>query len=287
MRRDFAKAKDYAKRHNVPLVFEKAEKLINSPEIDAVYIATPPDSHKEYAIAVAAAGKPCCIEKPMAPDHAQCLEIIKAFKKANTPVFVAYYRRSLPRFLKVKEWIDAGEIGDLRHVHWQLSKPPTDKDLSKKYNWRTDAKIAKGGHFDDLASHGLDLFAYLLGDIKSVSGNCTNQLGLYTAYDSISSNWIHERGVTGTGFWNFGSSEHVDQAVVHGSEGKITFSIFAESPVELFRKGKTQSLEIPHPENVQLHHVAALRDELLHTGTHPSPASSAAHTSWVLDQILA
>lgn len=54
-RRDTAKAKDYAKRHHIEIVFDSADDLIASPDIDAVYIATPPDSHKNFALQVAAA----------------------------------------------------------------------------------------------------------------------------------------------------------------------------------------------------------------------------------------
>lgn len=286
MRRDLSKAQDYAQRHGVPNVFATAQELIESPDIDAVYIATPPDSHKEYAIACAAARKPCCIEKPMAITHADCLEILAAFQATNTPVFVAYYRRTLPRFLQVQSWIDSGIIGEIRHIHWQLSKPPTPMDLSGKYNWRTDAKIARGGHFDDLASHGIDLFCHLLGKVKNASGNATNQQGLYSAYDSISANWIHESGVTGTGFWNFGSFEHIDQVDIIGSKGKVSFSVFTEEPVRLDADGKQEQLEIPHPENVQLPHVQALRDDLLGTSPHPSKGESGAHTSWIMEQIF-
>ncbi|MBK1876470.1 Gfo/Idh/MocA family protein [Pelagicoccus mobilis] len=285
-RRDLAKAEDYAARHGVPRVFASATELIESPDIDAVYIATPPDSHKQYALEVAAAGKPCCIEKPMAPTYQDCLEILAAFEANTTPVYVAYYRRTLPRFLQVKKWIDDGAIGKVRHVHWQYSKPPSEIDLSDNYNWRTDAKIAKGGHFDDLASHGFNLFCYLLGDVKSASGICANQLGLYSAYDSISSNWIHESGVTGTGFLNFGSFEHVDQVEILGSEGRIHFPVFAEQPITLASASDSQSLEIKHPENVQLHHVEALRDDLFGIRTHPSLGATGAHTNWILDEIL-
>src|SRR6187402_652554 len=67
MRRDPEKVADYAKRHGIQKFYTDADALINDPEIDAVYIATPPDTHKYYGLKVAAAGKPCCIEKPMAP----------------------------------------------------------------------------------------------------------------------------------------------------------------------------------------------------------------------------
>src|SRR5690606_38499207 len=94
MCRDKEKAEDYAKRHGVSKFYSKAEDLIMDPEVDAVYIATPPDTHKYYALAVAEAGKPCCVEKPMAPSYAESLEIYNIFKEKQLPLFIAYYRRS-------------------------------------------------------------------------------------------------------------------------------------------------------------------------------------------------
>src|SRR3954447_6932178 len=110
MRRDGAKAADYAKRHGVPRWYDDADKLIGDPEVDAVYVATPPGSHLEYALKVAAAGKPCYVEKPMARSFVECQRMIDTFERAKVPLFVAYYRRALPRFVKLKELLDSGEI---------------------------------------------------------------------------------------------------------------------------------------------------------------------------------
>lgn len=143
MRRDAALAADYARRHGVPRWFDDADALIADPAIDAVYVATPPDTHLHYALKVAAAGKPCCVEKPMAPSHAECLAMVEAFARAGQPLFVAYYRRSLPRFEQVRRWLAEGRIGAPRHVHWQLARTPGVDDLAGHYRWRTDARIAR------------------------------------------------------------------------------------------------------------------------------------------------
>lgn len=286
MRRDFEKAEDYAKRHHISKVYDDADDLINDSEIDAVYIATPPDSHEYYAIKVAKAGKICCIEKPMAPSYKACLRISKAFQNKNLPLFVAYYRRSLPRFLQIKSWIDNQKIGNIRHINWHLNKPANDIDLSKAYNWRTDAKIAPAGYFDDLASHGLDLFTFLLGNISLANGIATNQQGLYSAKDAITANWLHNSGITGSGSWNFGTEKREDKVQIYGSKGKIEFSIFNEEPIVLEHNDKIESLVIEHPENIQLYHVQNMKNHLLNKSIHPSTGKTATHTAWVMDQIL-
>ena len=286
MRRDADKAADYAKRHNISKFYTDADDLINDPDVDAVYIATPPDTHKYYGLKVALAGKICCIEKPLAPSYQDSLAIYNAFKNKNIPFFTAYYRRSLPRFKQIKTWIDANAIGEVRHIKWHLGKPANDIDLSGEYNWRTDAKIATGGYFDDLASHGLDLFTYLLGNIKQVSGICENQQGLYSAYDSVTACWLHESGITGTGSWNFGCNEREDSVEILGSKGKISFSVFENYPLSLSNEQGEIKLSIENPENIQLDHVRQIREQLLGNSEHPSNGLTALHTSWVMDKIL-
>jgi len=286
MRRDQDKAQDYAKRHGVPKFYSDAQCLINDPEIDAIYIATPPDSHKYYALLVAAAGKPCCIEKPLAPSHADCCTIVAAFADKNIPLFVAYYRRSLPRFEKVNEIIESGVIGSVRHIHWQLHKAASALDKSGEYNWRTDKQIARGGYFDDLASHGLDLFAFYFGDYQQVQGIAKNQQALYSAFDSVTANWIHTNGVTGSGFWNFGCSENTDQAEIFGSNGKVIFSVFDEKPIRIITAHSDEIIHIDNPVHVQMPHVEKLRDALLQKITHPSTGASALQSSWAMEEIL-
>jgi predicted dehydrogenase len=286
MRRDADKAADYARRHGISKFYTNGDDLINDPEIDAIYIATPPDTHKYYGLKVAQAGKICCIEKPLAPNYQDSLAIYEAFAAKNIPLFVAYYRRTLPRFEQIKKWLDSNDIGDVRHMRWHLSKPATPQDLSGEYNWRTDLEIATGGYFDDLASHGLDLFIYLLGNIKEVSGFSLNQQGLYSAKDAAVACWLHESGITGTGSWNFGCCEREDTVEIFGSKGKIVFSIFENEPILLYNEQGQTELFIEHPENVQLYHVKQIQEHLIGNSKHPSSGLTGAHTSWVMDKII-
>ena len=286
MRRDFDKAKDFATRHGIEKYFSNADALIHSPDIDAIYIATPPDTHLEYALKVANAGKICCVEKPMAVSYQECQTMFSAFNERNLPLFVAYYRRNLPRFQQIKSWIDTDKIGDVRHIHWSLKKQANHIDLSKTYNWRTDKRIALGGYFDDLASHGLDYFHYILGEFISVSGQSSNQQNLYSAKDTISASWIHKNGVTGSAFWNFGSWEREDKVEIIGNKGSIKFSVFDDNPIQLINAKETISLTIEHPENIQLYHVHAIKKHLDGLGTHSSTGKTGLHTAWIMDKIL-
>ena len=90
MRRNGALAADYARRHSVARWSDDAESIIQAADIDAVYIATLTDSHREYTLRCAHAGKPVYVEKPMAMRHAECLEMIEACRDAAVPLWVGY-----------------------------------------------------------------------------------------------------------------------------------------------------------------------------------------------------
>jgi predicted dehydrogenase len=287
MRRDLSKAKDFAQRHGVEKFTDDADELINDPEIDAVYIATPPQHHLAYALKVAQDNKVCCVEKPMAVNFVECNKMLSAFEDKKLPLFVAYYRRTLPRFLQIKAWLDEEKIGEIKHIHWSFCQPPnTDTDKPNFYNWRTDKEIAPGGYFDDLASHGLDLFHFLLGEFASVSGQTINQQKLYSASDAITGTWIHKNGVTGSGFWNFGTWENKDLVEIMGDKGTISFAVFRDEPVKLNTDKEQLSLKIAHPAHVQQHHVEGMRDQLLKGIPYSSSGKTALHTAWVMDRIL-
>ena len=175
----------------------------------------------------------------------------------------------------------------MRHISWHLQKKPYDVDLTGKYNWRTDSKVAPGGYFDDLASHGLDLFTQLLGKITEASGISTNQQNLYKSPDAVSACWLHENGITGTGVWNFGNSKNEDIVKISGSKGNISFSIFHDNPLILSTQQNTEEIIIENPKNIQLDHVKNIKKHLTNAEyTHPSIGETALHTSWVMDKIL-
>ncbi|WP_160151914.1 Gfo/Idh/MocA family protein [Microbulbifer sp. ALW1] len=287
MRRDREKLLDYAQRHRVPKTYVSADELIGDPEIDAIYVATPPGSHREYALKIASANKHCCLEKPMALNFAECEEIAAAFAGKDAQLFVAYYRRSLPRFNQVKAWIDGGKIGDIRHINWSYARAPSAADLSPEYDWRTDPAVSGGGHFVDLACHGLDLFMHLAGDIREAKGIAVNQQNLYDAEDAVSACWVFDSGATGAGFWNFGASEYRDEVMIYGSRGTIRFSVFADEPLLLDAGDATETVEIAHPENIQYFHIENMVEHLRGNSRHPVAGAEGAKASRVMDQILA
>lgn len=280
MRRDGAKAADYAKRHGVPRWFDDADALIECEHVDAVYVATPPGSHMDYALRVAAAGKPCYVEKPMARSASECAAMVDAFAAKNLPLFVAFYRRKLPRFEAVSCLLQRGEIGRVRSMDYRFaSGQPWE-------GWRFDAKAAGGGLFLDLASHGLDLFDRLLGPLGDVRGDATGKPGEVESAVDVEGHFPGD--VTFRGRWEFvPGGPHVDDVVITGDGGTIRFAVLHEKPITIATAGGgVHELTIPHPEHVQQPLIASIVDDLLGRGVCPSTGVSAMRTSVVMDRVL-
>jgi predicted dehydrogenase len=286
MRRNGALAQDYARRHGVPRWYDNAQSLIDDPEVDAIYVATPPSTHMQYTIAAAKAGKPVLVEKPMARNHAECEEMVRVCRDANVKLFTAYYRRTLPRFLKVKTLLDEGAIGRVRSVDVRYSHGPTAADRSDEKPWRVLSAIAGAGYFLDLASHTMDLLRFLLGEIVDVEGKSSNLGGLYPAEDLVTGRFVFEHGAMGVGVWDFGAAENSDRIEIVGSLGTLAFATFANIPIVLNRNESHQEFIVAHPPHVHQPLIQTIVDELQGNGMCPSPGTSGARTTWVLDRML-
>ena len=281
MRRNGDLAAGYARRNNVPRWYDDADKLINDPEVDAVYVATPPDSHREYAVRVAQAGKPVYVEKPMARTAAECEDMISACDNAGVGLFVAYYRRAMPRFATVKGLLDSGRIGQLRSVSIRNQKPPQEDE-----GWRVDPEISGGGHFVDLGSHVLDLLDWLLGPVAHADGVATNRGARYRAEDLVTGVFSFRSGVEGVGVWNYDSYTYEDQVEIVGTAGALRFSCFADEPLQLLTARGVEQIEAPYPETVQLPLIQAVVNALTGQGESPSNGQSAVRTARVIDGLL-
>jgi predicted dehydrogenase len=285
MRRNGELAAAYARRHDVPRWYDDADELINDPEVDAVYVATPPDSHREYVVRVARAGKHVYVEKPMARTALECEDMISACDEAGVGLFVAYYRRALPRFVAVKEILDSGRIGELRVVSIRNERPAPMGEVDDE-GWRVDPKISGGGHFVDLGSHILDLLDWLLGPVTHAAGVATNRGGRYPAEDLVTAVLSFRSGVEGVGVWNYDSFQHKDQVEITGTAGRLRFSCFADEPLQLLTAGGVEQITAPYPETVQLPLIQTVVNALTGHGESPSDGDSAVRTTRVIDALL-
>lgn len=288
MRRDGALAADFARRHGVPRWHDDADAIIRAPDIDAVYVATMPESHHDYVLRCAAAGKPVLVEKPMAMDHGQCEAMIVACRAAGVPLWVAYYRRALPRFLAVRDLVQSGAIGAVRMVISRQLQPlraPAEMNPGSP-PWRIDAARSGGGLFLDMASHTLDFLDFVFGPIENVRALAGNQAGAYGPEDVVTASYRFASGVYGSGSFCYAADREEEMNEIIGAQGRIRFSTTRAVPIRVMRGDAVDEIPVDDPPHVHQPLIQTIVDELNGEGTCASTGESGARTTWVIDEIL-
>jgi len=282
--RTYEKAVDYALRHGVHQVYLTIDEMIADGKVDAIYIATPPSSHKFYALKCAEAKIPCYIEKPIAMNYEEHLEMIQAFVATQTKAFAAYYRRGHERFKKVKELLETDALGEVRMICLSLYRPATEAE-EKNQSWRVQPQISGGGIFMDVGVHQLDILDFLIGKIVDVKSFSTNLGGFYEPEDTISAILTFENGIQMTANWCFVAGEHQDKIEIIGSLGRMTLSCFGNDPVVVETKDGKKEFLFKSPDHVHQPLIQSIVDELNGKGVCPSTLETALNTARVCDLI--
>lgn len=285
MRRNKKKAADYAKRHNVPYWFNDATELIDHPDINAIYIATPPKFHEQYALAAINAGKPVYVEKPMSVDVASCIRMKEASDRTGIKLCVAHYRRALPKFLAIKKMLDEKRIGEIRTVNITLFASDTSAKVSN--SWRVDPELAGAGLFYDLAPHQLDLIFYFFGDAVSSVGYSTNQAGLYSAEDIVTGIIQLKNNILVSGTWCFTVAKGLekDKFEIIGSEGKISFAVFGYE-IEIDNGIEKETINFTPPAHIQQPMIEKIVTYFLGIGENPCSAIDAIKSMNAMEQFV-
>jgi len=285
MRRNAAKAADYAARHNVGKWYSDANELLNDAEISAVSVATPPAFHLEYAIAALKKGLNVYVEKPVTRTAEEAQAMADAVKQYNGKLTVAHYRRALPMFLFIKDLIEKNTIGDIRTVQirmWKSQNP--DLIANSETNWRVDPELAGGGYFHDLAPHQLDLMLYYFGEPVAYHGFSLNQSGAYKADDHVCGQILFKNKVVLNGSWSFNvaDSETVDSCEIIGAKGRITFPFFGTFVSYRNEEGE-QTVNFTHPEHIQQPMIEKIVKYFRGEGPNPCPVEEAVTLMKVMD----
>lgn len=285
MRRDGSKAADYAKRHQVPKWFDDATQLINDPEVNAIYIATPPLQHEAYTIEALKAGKPVYVEKPMTLDATSAQRMIDAANELNVKLCIAHYRRAQPMFLKIKELLSAHIIGDIRLVRLKMLQSPNTSLIAKTANnWRIDPSISGGGLFHDLAPHQLDLMTYYFGAVKNAIGIATRQQEDTEVDDLVAGNILFENGVVFSGNWCFSVApkDEADICSIYGSTGHIDFPVFGNK-ITVTTSQLTEEYTFEPLQHVQQPMIEKVVNYFLGKGPNPCSGEDALITMKLMD----
>lgn len=269
MRRDEALAADFARRHHVPRYYSDASKLINDPEVNAIYVATPPSTHAQFMEEALRAGKPVYVEKPVTLNAELCRGMIDVKNKLGGTVSVAHYRRELQAFKKVKELINSGAIGKVNLMRLVTLQP------NKKDVWRVDPRISGGGLFHDLSPHQLDIASWLFGEPVDVRG--------YSMDHSLTTvQAVFGKNILLQGVWNFNTTFTKDVCEIIGTQGIIKFSFFKMGAIELNDAAIAQE----YPENIQKPMIEAVVKFFKGERENPCSLEEALTTMNIIDSTL-
>lgn len=286
MRRNAAKAADFAARHKVPKWYSSSDALLNDPEVNAVYVATPPSTHEAYAIAALEAGKHVYLEKPMAIDSESAGRILEKANESPGRVVIAHYRRALPPFKKVKELLDAGSIGQPMFADIKVVQPrQSDIIASSETNWRVNPEVSGGGLFHDLAPHQLDLMLHYFGAVEEAAGFSLNQAKISASDDFVSGIVKFRNKVCFRGVWSFAAAhcEEEDMCEIVGTQGKLSFSFFGAGEVVLYQQEKKQTFRFPAPAYVQEPMIEKAVGHFLNKNTNPCPVEDGVKVTQLMD----
>lgn len=287
MRRNEALAEDYARRHGALRWSGEAEDILQAPDIDAIYIATPPSSHREYVCRAAEHGKAVLVEKPMGVTHGECNEMIATCQREGVSLWVAYYRRCLPRYIAARNMIASGAIGEVQGVTVLKCQQPSR--WSGNGSWRFDAANFAHGVFIDTVCHLFDLLDWLFGPITEIHGQTVETVEQATGRvpgDTVAASFRFESGIVGSGFWSLSANRSVDRVTVFGSNGSLSFPAHVLGPISIDHGAEPQLVDIPDPPHVHQPLIQSIVDELNGLGPSPSSGVSGARTARVMDRIF-
>jgi predicted dehydrogenase len=287
MRRDSAKAEDYAMRHGIPKWYNDAYQLIADPDVNAIYVATPPMYHEEYTVAALRAGKPVYVEKPMSTRVEDCIRMRDVANVTGVKLTVAHYRRAVPMFVKIKDLIDQLVVGDIRLVRIGMMQPPSSDIIANSETyWRVDPELGGlGGLFYDLAPHQLDLMVHWFGDVDEVYGTSANQAGLYPSRDIVSGLVKFRNGIIFSGDWCFTVHEDLKEDIceISGSKGKISFQVFGNK-VMVLSEGESHQITFDHPQHIQQPMIEKVVEYFSGKGPNPCSAEEAIRSMTLMEQ---
>lgn len=285
MRRDIMKAKESAEKLGAKKWYDNIDDLLADDEINAIYIATPPGLHLEQAIKCCKAKKPTYIEKPFARNYEEAVQITKMFENAGVPLYIAHYRRALPKFIKIKEILQSGEIGTICEVDYRLNRKYNAEKIHN--TWIYNTELSGGGKFYDIAPHSIDIMVYLLGNFTKINGMAANNNKEYDVEDIVVISFKTETGVLGTANYNSLGLNKKDKMIISGTKGSVEFSLHWNDEIIITTADGERKIVIEKPKIVQENMIDNVVKALL-TGEdfHTCTSKEALETYRIMDIVL-
>lgn len=233
------RAAAYAEKSGIAHAFDGLEEALAWGEFDAAINATPDGVHRETTLALLAAGKHVFCEKPLAPNHADALEMTEAAERAGLINMVNLTYRNSPALQRARQMVEAGELGELRHVEasyrqsWLVGKAWGDWRTADQWLWRLSTEHGSTGVLGDVGIHILDFATYgAADDIASLNAELVTfpkapgeQIGKYRldANDSVAMTARFQSGALATIVATRYATGHLNdlELKLHGTKGAL------------------------------------------------------------------
>jgi predicted dehydrogenase len=260
-----ALAAEFAERHGARRWQADWRDVLEDPEVDAVYLATPAHLHAEQATAAAEAGKHVLCEKPMALDAAGCERMIAAARAHGVRLGVAYYRHHYPVVARLRELLASGEIGEPVLAQVQAFEP-FDPGPDHPRAWLMRRSESGGGPMADFGCHRIEVLLDLLGPVAEVHGFPDNvRYKEREVEDTCVAHLRFREGAVAVLAVTHAALESRDTLEILGTRGSAQVSVLNQGALRVLTGGGTR--EEQHPPHPNLHQplvedfVAAVRED--------------------------
>lgn len=281
--RSIERAREVAADHDARAYCDLDEALADA-DIESVYIATPVSLHVPQAIRALEAGKHVLVEKPLALNYTEALELVNVAKTSDRTCAVAYYRRMFPRYAMAKKMLDTGAFGDVvlvRTSYFGWFAPEPD---DPKY-WRVVRAQSGGGPLWDMGSHMLDLVVGLFGLPETVTGRVQTMTHSYEVEDSAAAILSYAGGPEVVATFNWNSRTWTHELEIVGTEAKVKWHP-CDGPTVVRTVGRdVEEIDLPNHENVH----TPLIEQFEEAATAGRPATvgveEASYTNLIMDAV--
>lgn len=281
MRRDEEKVKDFAERHQVKKWTTDASEIINDNSINAIYIATPPSTHLQYALQALKADKNVYLEKPMVLNSKEAKILSEALKQSKSKLTIAHYRRRLTVFRTVKELLESNTIGHVSLAEITIHQSKKANLIAKTAeNWRTNPAISGGGYFHDIAPHQIDLMVHYFGEVDSIKAINLDKNRM--SNDIVKGFVQFKNGIQFKGNWNFNASRDKDNCTIYGVKGTISFSFYGDEII-IYLKGEQEKYKVKSIKHVQQPMIEKTVGYFLGKNANPCSIEEAAVVTQIMD----
>lgn len=283
-RRNAAATEAAAEEFGARIAIPDWRELIKSPEIDAVYIATPVYLHAEQTIAAAEAGKHILCEKPMAMNAAECGRMILACEKHNVVLSVAYYRHFYPLISRIKEFIGSREIGrpTLAQINVFEHFNPSPDDPR---HWFVERSKNGGGPMMDFGCHRIEVLVDLFGKARETRSLVVNAVYHREVEDTAVASFLFESGVTATITVTHTAAEPQDTLHIFGTDGSIHVPVLNAGELTILTSAGSRTESCPPAANFHQPLIADFVGAVVNEREPSVTGEAGRYVSKLLDEI--